>query len=117
MLAEVGPGGAGALVAALDVDLHDQVPVQVLHVLEADVAQDAGVVDEDVDAAESLDGRVDDLVSVLDAVVVGDRLATGSLDLVDYNIGGLEGVRNGTVGICQECQHNTYLAVAALALE
>jgi hypothetical protein len=71
------------------VHLEDQVPVLVLHVLEADVAQDASVVDEHIDASESLDGRLDDLVTVLDAVVVGNRLAAGGLDLVDDDIGGL----------------------------
>jgi hypothetical protein len=72
------------------VDLEDEVPVLVLHVLEADIAQDAGVVDEDIDAAESLDGRLDDAVAILDAVVVGDGLAASGLDLVDDNIGSLD---------------------------
>lgn len=89
LLAEVGPGGAGGLVGALDVDLEDEVPVLILHVLEGDVAEDTGVVDEDVDAAELLDGGLDDLVAILDAVVVGDGLAASGLDLVDNHIGSL----------------------------
>ena len=91
LLAEVGPGGAGSLVGALDVDLEDEVPVLILHVLEGDVAEDTGVVDEDIDAAELLDGGLDDLVAVLDAVVVGDGLAASGLDLVDNHIGSLFG--------------------------
>jgi len=83
------PGGARALVGALDVDLEDQVPVRILHVLEADVPEDAGVVDEHIDASEALDGRVDDLLAVLDRVVVGHGLSAGGLDLVDDDIGGL----------------------------
>jgi hypothetical protein len=75
------------------VDLEDQVPVLVLHVLEADVAQDAGVVDQDVDAPKGLDGRLDDLVAVLDAVVVGNGLAACGLDLVDDDIRSLWGRR------------------------
>ena len=89
LLAEVRPGGAGALVAALDVDLEDEVPVGVLDVLEAHVAQDAGVVDQDVNATEGLDGGVDDLVAILDAVVVGNGLAARGFDLIDDDIGGL----------------------------
>lgn len=89
LLAEVRPGGTSALVAALDVDLHDEVPVHILHVLEADITEDTGVVDENIDAAESLDSSLDDLVTILDAVVVGNGLATGGLDLVDDNIGSL----------------------------
>jgi hypothetical protein len=72
------------------VDLEDQVPVLVLHVLEADIAQDTGVVDQDVDPAERLDGGVDNLLAVLDAVVVGYCLAACGFDLVDDNICGLE---------------------------
>lgn len=89
LLAEVRPGGAGDLVGTVDVDLHDEVPVLILEVLEAGVAEDAGVVDDDVDTAESLDGGVDDLVTKLDRVVVGDGLATGGLDFVDDDIGSL----------------------------
>lgn len=89
LLAEMGPGGAGALIGALDVDLHDEVPVLVLDVLEGDVAQDTGVVEEDIDAAKRLDGRLDDALAVLDAVVVGDGLAASGLDLVDDDISSL----------------------------
>lgn len=70
-------------------DLEDQIPVLVLDVLEADIAQDAGVVNEDVDATECLDGRVDDLVAILDGIIVGNCLATILLDLINYYIGGL----------------------------
>ena len=73
---------------------HDEVPVLVGHVLEADVAQDAGVVDEHVDTAVRLDGSLDDLVAILDAVVVGSRLAARGLDLLDDKVGSLwEGAR------------------------
>lgn len=89
LLAEVRPGGAGNLVGAGDVDLHDQVPVLVGQVLEADVTEDTGVVDDNVDTAESLDGGVDDLLTELDGVVVGDGLAAGSLDFVDDDISSL----------------------------
>jgi len=71
------------------VDLHDEVPVLVLDVLEGDVAQDTGVVEEDIDAAKRLDGRLDDALAVLDAVVVGDGLAASGLDLVDDDISSL----------------------------
>jgi hypothetical protein len=72
------------------VNLVDEVPILVLHVLETDVAEDTCVVDQDVDTAECLNGSVDDLVAVLDAVVVGNRLAASGLDLVNDNIGSLE---------------------------
>ena len=68
----------------------DEVPIRILHVLEADISEDAGIVKEDVDAAEGVDGRFDDLVAILDAVIVRDCLAAGSFDLFDDNVGGLE---------------------------
>jgi len=75
------------------VDLDDEVPVLILDVLEADIAEDTGVVDQHVDAAESLDGGLDDALAVLDGIVVGNGLAAGSLDLVDNNIGSLQTTR------------------------
>ena len=70
-------------------DLEDQIPIRLLHVLEADIAQDAGVVDEDVDAAKSIDGSLDNGFAILDRVVVGDGLAACGADLVDNLVGGL----------------------------
>ena len=83
------PGGSGALVGTLDVNGVDEIPVLVLHVLEADSAKDTSVIDEDVDATKGLDGSVDDALAVLDAVIVGSRLAASGLDLVDDDIGSL----------------------------
>jgi hypothetical protein len=71
------------------VNLVDEIPVLVRHVLEADVAQDAGVVEKNIDAAKVLDGCLDDLFAELDTVVVGDGLAARGADLVDDDIGGL----------------------------
>lgn len=70
-------------------NLHNQVPVFILNVLKADVPQNTGVVDEDVDATEVLDSRLDNFVAILDRVVVRNSLAAGSLDLVDNNVGSL----------------------------
>lgn len=64
-------------------DCDDKIPVLVCYVLEADIAEDTGVVDEDVDAAVVLDGGLDDLVAILDAVVVAYCFAASGLDFVD----------------------------------
>lgn len=94
LFSEVWPGGASALVGTLDMDLVDKIPVLVCDVLEADIAEDASVVEEDIDAAKSLDSGVDDAVAELDAVVVGNGLAASGSDLVDYDISSLQsGVR------------------------
>ncbi len=91
LLTEVRPSGTGALVGTGDVDLHNEIPVLVCEVLEADVMEDTGIVDEDIDAAKGVDGGVDDLVAKLDAVVVGNGLAASGLDFVDDDISSLDG--------------------------
>jgi hypothetical protein len=83
------PCGSGTLVCTPDVHLHDQIPVGILHVLEANVSEDSRIVDQDVDSAKGLDGCVDDLVAILDRVVVGNSLAAGCFDLVDDDVCGL----------------------------
>ena len=62
-----------------------RVPVGLLHVVERLVAQDAGVVDQDVEPAERVD-RARKIAAALgggDRVVVADRLAAGPLDFRD----------------------------------
>ena len=68
------------------------VPVHHAHAVEDAVAQDAGVVDHAVDAAEVVDRRLDDALGALrigDAVAVGDRRAAGLADLGDHLVGDL----------------------------
>lgn len=60
------PGGFGAVEGAVQVHLHYQVPVMVRHFLEGDVAEDAGVVYQHVDASKSVYGGLDYFVAVLD---------------------------------------------------
>ena len=69
---------------------NDQVPVLVLHVLEADISEDASIVDEDIDAAERLDGGVDDLLTFCNAVIVGNSFAASSFNLFNNQICGLD---------------------------
>lgn len=83
------PGGPAALVGAVEVHLHDQVPVGVLHLLEGDVAQDARVVQQHVHPAEAVHGRLDDLLAVLHGVVVGHGHAALALDLLNHLVGGV----------------------------
>lgn len=89
LLSEMRPCCSGTLVCTPDVDLHNQVPVIVLHVFEADISEDAGIVDQNIDSAKGLDGRVDDFVTIFDRIVVGNGLASSCLDLLDYYVCGL----------------------------
>lgn len=78
------------LVSTVGVNAVDEIPVGILHVLEADIPQDTGVVEQNIDTAEVLDSRLNDGLAVLDAVVVGNRLAAGGADLLNNKVCGLE---------------------------
>jgi len=80
---EVRPCRVCALVCSLDVNIVDEVPVRLLHVLEADISQDAGIVDENINATKGINGRFDDSFSILDRIVVADGLAACGADLFD----------------------------------
>lgn len=70
-------------------NLHNQLPVSILHVLEADIPKDTGIVDENIDATERLDGSFYYLLAILNAVVVGNGLAASLLDLSNDDVCGL----------------------------
>jgi len=62
-------------------NLHDQIPVLVAHILETDVAQDTGIVDEDVYPTESIDRCTNDLFAIFgNIVIVGYGVATVLFD-------------------------------------
>jgi hypothetical protein len=75
---------------ALEVDAHDVVEVVLAHVEEHPVAQEAGVVHEDVEPAPLLEAAPDHgerVVPIGDVAAVGHRVATRSADLVDHRVG------------------------------
>src|SRR5690606_33292658 len=86
-LLHVIPRGLRDPEAAEHVHAVDEVPVLLRQLLEGGVAEDARVVDDDVDPLPRVERGLDDLVAVLDRVVVGDRLAAGGLDLLDDLVG------------------------------
>src|SRR6516162_9988984 len=82
--------------------------------MEDAVAQDAGVVYQDVDAAEGDERGLDDLVGVLglgDRERRGDRLAAAALDLVDHLLRG-RGIRAGAFEARADIAHDDGGALA-----
>src|SRR5664279_2215167 len=66
--------------------IDDVLPVRMAHLVEDDVAQYAGVVDQNVDAAEGIERRLDDLLGIFrlgNRKRGGDGLAAGFLDEAD----------------------------------
>src|SRR5665213_413983 len=55
---EVWPRSPCTFICPRDMDFHNQIPVIILHVLEAYVPEDTSIVDEDIDPAEALDGSL-----------------------------------------------------------
>lgn len=68
-------------------NLQDEIPVFILHLLEGDIPQDTCVVQEDINLAEVIDGSLDDLIAFNDRVVVCDGNTTLGLDLFDNLVG------------------------------
>lgn len=77
-------------VCTVGVNSVDQIPIGIFHVLKANIPQDTSVIKQNINAAEGLNSGLDDRITVLDAVVVGDGLTASGPDLVDDNICGLE---------------------------
>jgi hypothetical protein len=80
-------------------NLVDQIPVLPLHVLEANIAQNARIVDEHIDAPKVVDSSLDDGFSVLDRIVVGDGLAACSADRLDDFVCGLADCQRGSLRV------------------
>jgi len=95
LLLEMVGGGAAHVVAAVQVHLEHGVPLVQAHLVEEAVAQDAGIVDHAVDAAEVVQRALHDAAGgrgLGHAVHVGHGLAAGGLDLFDHLLRGA-GVR------------------------
>jgi hypothetical protein len=89
LFSEIRPSSSSTFVGTLNMNGDDQIPVLVFHVLETDVSEDTSIVDQDIDSAIVLDGGVDDLLAVCDAVVVRYCSAARGFDFIDDDIGGL----------------------------
>ena len=91
LLAHGDEGWAGDVVGAVQVHSQHGVPHVRRHLGEALVAQDARVVDEDVEATKVVEGSLDDALTAVgggDGVVVGHGDATSLDDFVDDGVGG-----------------------------
>src|SRR5215468_2801808 len=97
LLAEPHRAGPAHVEGAVEMYRQHVRPVRPAHAMEDAVTQDAGVVDQDVDAAEGGERSLHDLVGIFrfgDRQRRGDRLAAAALDLVDHLLRG-RGIRAG----------------------
>ena len=75
---------------AFEMDVDDGVEVLLAHVEDHAVAQDAGVVDHDVEFAEIVQRALDDALGgfeIADALETGDRFAAEAADFLDHLLG------------------------------
>ena len=108
LLAHAQPRRLGDVEGALQVHVDHRVDQVGCHVGERPVAQDAGVVDDDVDAPEGVDGRLHDRLAALDRgdrVGVGDGHPAGGGDLLDDRLC-RAGARAGAVDGAAEVVHH-----------
>jgi len=87
LLQHVRPRSLADLVCAAKVDIKDLMELLVVHVGECLVAQDTGVVDDNVDTAESIDRSLYHSVTVLSTGLDADCLASKLLNLLDSVVG------------------------------
>src|SRR5690606_20408663 len=88
------PRSMSDLVGPFHMNLVDQIPVGVGHLGKTLVAQDAGVVDDNVHATAVVHGALDDLVTVHHAVRVGGGSAAGRPDFF-HDLGTVFGEQQG----------------------
>ncbi len=106
--------GPRAVVVALEMDVDDGVPVVLFHLEDGAVAQDAGVVDQDVAGAEARDRGVEDGLAAGgggDGVVARDRLAAGAADRGHHLVGDARGA--GAVDLAAEVVDHDLGSLAA----
>lgn len=70
-------------------NLDNQIPIVILHILEANIPQNTSIINEHIDPPKRLNGSLNNPLSILNAVVVCDRFAACSFDLVNDYVGGL----------------------------
>ena len=90
LLPEMLGGGARHIEGAEEMHLHHRLEIIDAHLVEEAVAQDAGIVDDAVDAPEALDGLAHDAFGgggIGDAGAIGDGLAPGGADGVHHLVG------------------------------
>ena len=56
-------------------DSVDEIPVSIAHVSEGPVPQDTSIIDKYVDPSVVINGRLDNLITVLDRVVISNSLS------------------------------------------
>ena len=88
---------------------HHFVPVRHFHLGEALVAQDAGVIYQDVDAPPLVQGLLDhgaDLLLAGHVGAVGDRFTAGGLDLFDHFLRRFAGTAGAVAGAAEIIDHH-----------
>ena len=68
---------------------HHPVLIRVSHFFKADLLQYPSIVDQRVDAAKIVDGRLDNSLAILHAIEIGNSLSASCFDFMDNCIGRL----------------------------
>lgn len=94
MIFHMSGGGLEAGEGPFEVDMDDGIPFVFGHIEQGSIAEDPGVIDQDIEASEVVDGGIDEGLSDgegADGIGVGDGLTAGLSDFFDDGVGGLAG--------------------------
>jgi len=70
----------------------NQIPVRLGHLGKADIAQDAGVIDNDIHRAKGIQCGLDDTLAMFNRVIIGDCFTAECLDLFHHLVGSRRGL-------------------------
>jgi hypothetical protein len=68
---------------------NNEIPIFIRHILKADISENTGIINQNINPSEVRDRRLNDFFTVSYTIVIRNRLATGSSNFVDNNIGSL----------------------------
>ncbi len=96
------PCGLGDLICASQVDVHNLVPLLVIHIGKRLVPKDSRIVDNNVQSAECINSRLDDNVAVLSRSLIPHCRAACLLDFSDDRVRADEVIDD--YGCAQSCK-------------
>ena len=89
LLAKVRPRSSRTFVCSVHVNFDDEIPIGVSHVLEANISEDARIIEKDVNSPKFFDCSLNDEFAILNTVIICNGFSSIGTDFVNDNVGSL----------------------------